>query len=103
MNLARFARSLEKNMDADTSKIIVVANHCDTCGTDNVQVYHKQFPELRVMGASSEEAAERLARKLGVSLKAVPDPLHGDPVRQAIADLEAFLKREGAAHLGRNC
>lgn len=55
------------------------------------------------MGGSSEEAAERLARKLGVSLKAVPDPLHGDPVRQAIADLHAFLSKEGAAHVGRNC
>lgn len=102
MNLARFLPSLEKNMDADTSKIIVIANHCDTCGTDNVQVYHRHFPELRIMGASSEEAAERLARKLGVALKAVPDPLHGDPVRQAIADVQAFLNKEGAAHLGRN-
>ena len=89
-------------MDADASKIIVTEHHCGTCGTDNVQVHHEHFPELRIMGASSEDAAERLSRKLEISLEAVPDPLHGDPVRQAIADVRAFLNREGAAHVGRN-
>lgn len=89
-------------MNSDASKIIVVANHCGTCGTDNVQVYHEHFPELRVMGATSEAAAEGLAAKLELSLDAVSDPFHGDPVRQAIADLAAFLKKDGAAHLGRN-
>lgn len=89
-------------MNADASKIIVIASHCGTCGTDNVEVHHKHFPELRIVGASSEEAAERLSTKLSVSLNAVSDPMHRDPVRQAIADVQAFLNREGAAHPARN-
>lgn len=89
-------------MSGDASNIVVTAHHCGTCGTDDVQVYHKHFPELRVGGISSNEAAERLSAKLEISLRAVSDPLHGDPVRQGIADLQAFLNREGAAHVGRN-
>lgn len=81
-------------MNGDASKIIVIANHCGACGADNVQVYHEHFPELRVASVSGEEAAERLSTKLELSLEAVSDPFHGDPVRQAIADLRAFLKRE---------
>lgn len=89
-------------MNADASRIIVIAHECDVCGTDNVLIYHEHFPELRLTGASSAEAAERLAASLGRSLDAVPDPLHADPVREAIADVEAFLNPEGAAHVARN-
>ena len=89
-------------MNADASKVVVVASHCDACGTNNVQVYHERFPELRIMGASSEEAAQRLTAKLEMSLAAVWDPLHSDPVRQAIADVQAFVNREGPAHVGRH-
>ena len=85
-------------MNAEASRIIVVDNHCGACGTDNVQVYHEHFPELRIMAASSEEAAKRLVTRLETSLNAVSDPFHGDPVRQAIADVQAFVNREGAAH-----
>ncbi|HEX5470832.1 MAG TPA: hypothetical protein VFW73_03045, partial [Lacipirellulaceae bacterium] len=89
-------------MNANPRHVIVIANHCGTCGTDNVQVYHEHFPELRISGASSAEAADRLATKLETSLQTVSDPFHGDPVRQAIADLQAFLNREGPAHAGRD-
>lgn len=81
-------------MNGDASRIIVVGNQCGACGADNVQVYHAQFPELRVMGVSSEEAAVRLSTKLETSLMTVSDPMHGDPVRQAIADIQVFLKKE---------
>jgi hypothetical protein len=89
-------------MNANASKIIVVDNHCGACGTDNVQVYHEHFPELRIMAMSSEEAAERLVVSLETSLGTVTDPFHGDPVRQAIEDIRAFLHREGAAHPARD-
>lgn len=83
-------------MTADTTRIIVGDNNCDTCGTDRVEVYHERFPELRVAGSSAEQAAQRLADQLTSNLN-VADPLHRDPVGLALADVQAFLARENAA------
>lgn len=89
-------------MNADARKIIVIDNHCGACGTENVQVYHEHFPELRIMGATSAAAAERLLMELHLSLEAVSDPFHSDPVRQAMADVQAFLSRTPAADLAHH-
>jgi hypothetical protein len=101
-NERKLAEFEDKTMNAEASRIIVVDNHCGACGTDNVQVYHEHFPELRIMATSSEEGAKRLVASLESSLNAVSDPFHGDPVRQAIADVQAFVNREGAAHPARH-
>jgi hypothetical protein len=88
-------------MNVDPGKVIVTESRCGACSTETVQVYHQSFPEMRFAGQSAEEAAERLANQLEGSLDAVSDPPHREPVRQAIADLRAFLNWEGAAHPAR--
>ncbi|HEX7379577.1 MAG TPA: hypothetical protein VF278_20810 [Pirellulales bacterium] len=89
-------------MNADTRRIVVIDTRCGACGTDHLEVYHEHFPELRIAAASSEEAAARLLTKLEISLSAVSDPFHCDPVREAIADVQAFLNRTGTAHPARD-
>lgn len=82
-------------MNADPRKVIVTERHCSTCSTETVEAYHESFPEMRLGGTSAGQAAERLARRLKGSLDVVCDPPHREPVRQALADVRAFLNREG--------
>lgn len=89
-------------MNTDPRNVIATEDICTTCGTDTIHVYHQKFPELRIGGRTSEEAAERLANRLERSLDTVQDPLHQEPVRQAITDIRAFLGREGNAHPARD-
>ena len=89
-------------MNTNPKNVIVTEHACDACGVDGIQVHHQSFPEMRVGGHSAEEAAERLANRLESSLDVVVDPAHREPVRQAIADIQAFVKREGGIHPARD-
>lgn len=81
---------------ADASRVVVLDQECDTCGTDRIAVFHEAFPELRPTGPSATLAAERLASQLTQNLSAVVDPAHRGPVHQALADIDAFLERADA-------
>jgi hypothetical protein len=89
-------------MSADARKLTVTEDQCGVCDTEMVVVFHQSFPELRISGPSAEQAAGQLANRLEGSLEAVADPAHREPVRQAIADVRAFLEREGAPHPARD-
>jgi hypothetical protein len=89
-------------MSANVSNVIVVDYACKTCGGDSIQVYHERFPELRVGGSSAGAAAERLALRLENSLATVADRAHRDPALQALADVRAFVDRQGSVHPGRD-
>jgi hypothetical protein len=89
-------------MNANPSNVIVVDGACTTCGGESIEVHHESFPELRVVGPSAGEAAERLAARLENSLSTVADRAHRDPALQALADVQAFVDREGSVHPGRD-
>jgi hypothetical protein len=89
-------------MNANPNNVIVMDYACKTCGGESIQVYHEHFPELRVAGPSAGEAAERLAMRLENSLSTVADSGHRDPALQALADVRAFVDRQGAVHPGRD-
>jgi hypothetical protein len=89
-------------MNADPRNVIVTENACQTCGADTIQVHHQSFPEMHIGGPSAGEAAERLAQRLVSALDVVADPAHREPVRQAIADVKAFLDRKGDVHPARD-
>lgn len=89
-------------MNADPRNVIVAELPCTACSTDTVSVHHQSFPETQVGGSSVSEAAERLANQLENGLDVVTDPTHRDPIRQAIADIQAFLEEKEQAHLGQN-
>jgi quercetin dioxygenase-like cupin family protein len=81
-------------MAGDAKMIVVTEDFCNACGTPQVNVHHKSFPELSVRGESPDEGAENLALQLKPNLDAVSDPSHRERVRRAMADVEAFLARE---------
>jgi hypothetical protein len=83
-------------MRADARKITVVESPCDVCGTQRTFVFHEAFPELRIAGPSTEQAAQQLAARLTADLEVVTDPAHREPVRLAIADVRAFVDRASA-------
>jgi len=81
-------------MEVDSQNVRVMNNSCNVCGDEAISVYHQNFAELRVGGHSACEAAERLANRFRSALDDVADPTHREPVRQAIADVAAFLERQ---------
>lgn len=89
-------------MSPNAKKVTVTENVCDACGTERIIVFHQSFPELRVSSSSAGHAARRLAERLTSGLDAVPDPAQREPVQLAIADVQAFLDREGAGHPARD-
>ncbi len=89
-------------MSADPRRIIVTESCCQACDVHTVQVFHQNFPEMRIEGMSAEQAADHLADRLSAALDSVPDPLHSEAVRVAIDDARAFLDREGAFHPARD-
>ena len=78
-------------MNAETSRITIEENPCDVCGTERIIVFHAMFPELRVAGPSTEQAAQQLEVRLTSELEAVSAPAHRDPVLIAIADVREFI------------
>jgi hypothetical protein len=84
-------------MNVDANKIIVAEIECNTCGTDRFEVFHQDFPELRIAAPTAEQAVQRLVGQLTTSLDVAVAPLHREPVCQAIADLNAFLGRENSS------
>lgn len=82
-------------MGADSRNVFVIENSCNICGGEAISIYHQNFPELRVGGQTVCEAAERLVNRLDSALDVVADPIHREPVRQAIADVKAFMNDHG--------
>ena len=89
-------------MSTDPRKIIVVEGLCDACGVRAIHVYHQDFPEMRIEGKSTEQAADQLTARLMASLDNVSDSSHRAAVQVAIDDARAFLGREGPVHPGRD-
>jgi hypothetical protein len=89
-------------MNAEPRNVIVTENACHTCGADTIHVHHQSFPEMHIGGHSADEAAQRLAQRLVSALDVVADQAHREPVRQAIADITAFLDKTCGSHPGRD-
>ena len=85
----------------ESNRIIVISDTDNLRVSRAVDVYHQNFPEMRIRGPSARLAAEKLAEQLVYSLDAVCDPFHRDPVRHAIADALAFVARKETAHHGQ--
>lgn len=90
-----------ENTSTDPTNVIVTHHPCSSCGVDAIQVHHQTFPEMRVGGTTAGEAAERLANQLQSSLDVVVDPWRRELVVKALADIRAFLNREGPLHVAR--
>lgn len=80
-------------MTGDPTKIVVMEEFCNACGTPRVNVHHQSFPEMRIIGKSPDEAADKLAVRLEANVAAVSDAMHLAPVQLAITDIQAFINR----------
>ncbi len=89
-------------MNADSRRIIVTETCCPSCSIHTVHVHHQDFPELRVEALSAERAAGHLANRLKAALDTVSEPSRREAVLRALADAQAFLGPEGAAHIARD-
>ena len=81
-------------MTGDSRMVVVTEEFSNACGTPRVDVHHLSFPEMRIRGASPNQAAHEMLVCLKSNLGAVSDPLHREPVQVAIADVQAFIDRD---------
>jgi len=60
------------------------------------EAYHRDFPEVRGEGDSAEDAAERLADVLAMTLDSAPSRWRREHLERAIEDVRAFVDRDRA-------
>jgi hemoglobin len=92
----------DRTMNADSKRLIVLASSCQACDVHTIRVHHQNFPELQLEGMTAAQAADHLANRLTTSLDSISDPTQSAAVRAAVADIRAFIDREGAVHPGRD-
>lgn len=63
---------------------------------DTVQVTHRDFPDLWAEGDSIEDAAANLVQSLTREINEVGDDSRRDSLRQAVAEVQAFIERPEA-------
>ena len=76
-------------METNVSRVIV--NGGVTAHT--TEVHHRDFAEIRADGESAKDAASHLANKLALALDTALTEWRRECLNQAIADVEAFLKK----------
>ena len=79
-------------MTTEPSKVTATAG----ATPDAVRVYHNDFPDLRADGDSLEDAAANLIQGLTRAINDTEDDAHRDSLRQAIAEVQAFIERPAA-------
>ena len=89
-------------MSADSRRIIATKSFCQACGVPVVLLHHETFPEMRIEALSAERAAGHFVDRLKATLDSAPDASHREDVLRALADVQAFLNREGPPHLARD-
>ena len=70
-------------MNADPTRIVMTETRCRNCGIPIVQVYHRDFAEMRGEGRFAEEAAGYLVNRLGSAIGDAVDPSLREAVRSA--------------------
>jgi predicted RNase H-like HicB family nuclease len=79
-------------MTTEPSKVTATAG----ATPDSVLVTHDDFPELQSDGDSLEDAAANLVQGLTRALGDAEDDARRDSLRQAIAEVQAFIERPAA-------
>ncbi len=77
-------------MDIDLSRVIVTGG----ATAHTTQVHHRDFSEIRADGGSAKEAASHLANKLTLALDTALTDWRRETLGQAIADVQAFVKKQ---------
>ena len=77
-------------METDLSHVIVSSG----ATAHTAQVHHRDFSEIRADGGSAKEAAALLANKLTLALDTALTDWRRETLAQAIADVEAFVKKD---------
>jgi hypothetical protein len=74
-------------MESDASRVIVTKG----LAAHTTQVHHRDFPEIRFRGRSSQEAASHLVHELTRALDSALTKWRREAIENAIADVSAFV------------
>jgi hypothetical protein len=77
-------------MDADPGRVIVSTG----ASASTTRVHHRDFSEIRAEGASPKEAASLLVHQLTRALDSALIDWRRERVKEAIADVQAFVDQD---------
>jgi len=78
-------------MEIDSGRVIMAPN-----GTSSaLRIHHRDFPEIRAVGGSPQEAASHLANMLARALDSALTDWRRESLNHALADVKAFVDQEG--------
>ena len=83
-------------MTTDTTKVIVTTEDFPVNPVHGVSVFHRDIPEVRGHGGSTEDAAARLVAELARALDSAPSNWRREFIEHAIHDVQAFAKHDSA-------
>lgn len=78
-------------MDALLSNVLVAPHTSPDRSVHGVEVHHRDFPELRAVGDTAEEAAARLCQEFCYELEAAGSAYRREAIEKAIAEIREFL------------
>jgi hypothetical protein len=77
-------------MENDQNRVLVTSG----ATSHSSRVHHRDFPEIQADGQSVKDAASHLANKLSLAMDTALTDWRRQTLGQAIADVEAFVKKE---------
>jgi hypothetical protein len=77
-------------MAIETARVIVAP--CSTGHTNQMQVHHRDFPEIRGEGETAAAAAGQLVNHLTRALDSALTVWRRDTIQQAIVEVQEFIK-----------
>jgi hypothetical protein len=78
-------------MQHSTSRVVVTESKCSCHSVSTTQIHHRHFPEIWAQGPTALEGATQLTRHLERALEASRSQWHTKIMREALADVSAFL------------
>jgi hypothetical protein len=79
-------------MRGHPSRVIAETNHRAEHSVHAILVHHRHFPDISAEGTTPAQGARRLMNLLSQSLDSVGSKWRHDAIKQALADVAAFLE-----------
>ena len=82
-------------MVTDPNQVIVQTGECACHSVHIAHVHHRNFPEIWAECGTAAEGATHLSRLLARELEGGGDNWHRESIRQAVADVQAYVDASG--------
>ena len=82
-------------MVTDLNQVIVQTGECACHSVHITHIHHRNFPEIWAECGTAAEGAAHLSNLLARELEGAGDDWHRESIRQAVADVQAYVDASG--------